>query len=164
MACETFCLDTDETFSSVTLHSESLTIDTVRLVPVNEYTPLDVQLGKYHNKTAVIGKTKVKPRNLNRSETASRSTILVEIIANNVSYQPGDHVGIFPANRKEIVDGILSKLSGVENPDEILQLQLLKENHTTNGSCIKIKNYSHFNQMIKKTILQCRINKKLGTT
>lgn len=152
MACETFCLDTDETFSNATLHSESLTIDTVRLVPVNEYTPLDVQLGKYHNKTTVIGKTKVKPRNLNRSETASRSTILVEIIANNVSYQPGDHVGIFPANRKEIVDGILNKLSGVENPDEILQLQLLKENHTTNGLCTKIKNYSHFIQMIKKKL------------
>lgn len=115
------------------LHSESLTIDTVRLVPVNETTPLNVQLAKYHNKTVVDGKTKVKPRNLHRSATAARSTILVEIMANNVHYEPGDHVGIFPANRKDIVDGILNRLSGVDNFDEILQLQLLKENHTTNG-------------------------------
>lgn len=138
MACETFCLDTDETFSSAILHSDSLTIDTVRLVPVNESTTLDVQLGKYHNKNVVVGKTKVKPRNLNRSDTASRSTVLVEMNVNNVNYQPGDHVGIFPANRKEIVDGILNKLSGVENFDEILQLQLLKENHTTNGNVLAV--------------------------
>ncbi|XP_031623820.1 nitric oxide synthase [Contarinia nasturtii] len=133
VACETFCLDTDETFSSATLHNESLTIDTVRLVPSAETIPLDVQLGKYHNKNVVIGRTKVKPRNLHRSATATRSTILVEIEANNVHYQPGDHVGIFPANRKEIVDGILNRLNGIDNFDEILQLQLLKENHTTNG-------------------------------
>lgn len=127
-------MDTDESFSSVTLHSESLTIDTVRLVPVNETIPLDVQLGKYHNKNVAVGRTKVKPRNLHRSPaTAARSTILVEIEANNVHYEPGDHVGIFPANRKEIVDGILSRLIGIDNFDEILQLQLLKENHTTNG-------------------------------
>lgn len=134
MACETFCLDTDESFSSATmLHSETLTIDTVRLVPVNETTPPDVQLAKYHNKNVVVGKTKVKPRNLHRSATAARSTILVEIVANNVLYEPGDHVGIFPANRKDIVNGILNRLSGIDNFDEILQLQLLKENHTTNG-------------------------------
>lgn len=133
MACETFCLDTDESFSSATLHSESLTIDTVRLVPVNETISFDVQLGKYHNKNVIIGKTKRKPRNLHRSATATRSTVLVEIVANNAQYEPGDHVGIFPANRKEIVDGIMNRLSGVDNFDEILQLQLLKENHTTNG-------------------------------
>lgn len=133
VACETFCLDTDESFSSATLHIESLTIDTVRLVPVNESVPIDVQLGKYHNKNVVVGRTKAKPRNLHRSATATRSTILVEIMANNVHYEAGDHVGIFPANRTGIVDGILNRLSGVDNFDEILQLQLLKENHTTNG-------------------------------
>lgn len=134
MACETFCLDTDESFSSATLHNDTLTIDTVRLVPVNETIPLDVQLGKYHNKNVSVGRAKEKPRNLHRSASAQRSTILVEIVANNVHYEPGDHVGIFPANRKEIVDGILDRLSGVDNVDEILQLQFLKENHTTNGT------------------------------
>lgn len=138
VACETFCLDTDESFSSVTLQSESLTIDTVRLVPVNETISLDIQLGKYHNKNVVVGKSKFKPKNLHRqldsAATVSRSTILVEISVNDdVQYEPGDHVGIFPANRKEIVDGILQRVNGVENFDEVLQLQLLKENHSTNG-------------------------------
>lgn len=148
VACETFCLDTDETFSSASLalQGELLTIDTVRFVPVNESISLDVQLGKYHNKSAVVSKLKSKPQNLHNLSSSpchvanvhqngsGRSTILVEIIANDVHYQPGDHVGIFPANRADIVDGILEKLSVVENYDEVLQLQLLKENHTTNGT------------------------------
>lgn len=137
MACETFCLDTDETYSSASLHGETLTIDTVRLVPVNESVPLNRQLGKYHNKTTIVGKTKRKPQNLHRhlgaAASETRSTILVEIAVNDVHYQPGDHVGIFPANRNEIVDGILERLSGIDNFDEVIQLQLLKENHSTNG-------------------------------
>lgn len=42
-------------------------------------------------------------------------------------------MGIFPANRAEIVDGIIKRLAGVSDPDEVLQLQVLKEKHTQNG-------------------------------
>lgn len=51
-----------------------------------------------------------------------------------VDYEPGDHVGIYPTNSSVIVNGILSRLCGVDNHDEILQLQILKETHTTNGN------------------------------
>lgn len=51
-----------------------------------------------------------------------------------LDYEPGDHVGIFPANDARIVDGIMAKLTGIaEGVDEVLQLQVLKETHTTNG-------------------------------
>jgi nitric-oxide synthase, brain len=36
-------------------------------------------------------------------------------------------------NRRELVDGILEKLTGVTNPDEDMQLQILNEKHTSNG-------------------------------
>ena len=36
-------------------------------------------------------------------------------------------------NKKELVDGILEKLTGVTDPDENLQLQILTEKHTSNG-------------------------------
>jgi nitric-oxide synthase, brain len=42
-------------------------------------------------------------------------------------------VGVCPMNRTELVDGILGKLTGVGNPDEIQQLQILNEKHTSNG-------------------------------
>lgn len=51
-----------------------------------------------------------------------------------MAYEPGDHVGIFPANRAEIVDGIIKRLTGVTDPDETLQLQVLKEKQTQNGN------------------------------
>lgn len=51
----------------------------------------------------------------------------------SLSYEPGDHVGVFAMNRTELVDGILGKLSDVNNPDEPLQLQTLNEKHTPIG-------------------------------
>lgn len=50
-----------------------------------------------------------------------------------VDYEPGDHVGIYPTNSSVIVNGILNRLCGVDDHDEILQLQILKETHSTNG-------------------------------
>lgn len=137
IACETFCLDEDEQYSSATraLQGESMTIDNVRLVSVDEFTPLDSQLGKYHNRNLMVGKVKQRPVTLHELSTGDRrSTILVEFTANGVDYQPGDHVGVFPVNREDIVSGILHRLSGIDDHDGIMQLQLLKENHSTNGN------------------------------
>lgn len=137
LACETFCLDTDETMSSASLvlQGDSMTIDTVRLVLIKEMTPLDIQLAKYHNKTLLIGKVKRKPQSLHREFSAQeRSTILIEFISKDAKYQPGDHVGVFPSNRFDIVDGILNRLSGNEDSEHILQLQMLKEKHSNNGN------------------------------
>lgn len=138
-------------------------------MPVNESVPLATQLGKYHNKNVIVGKTAFKPKNLHHhlgATAATRSTILVEISVKDAHYEPGDHVGIFPANRKESVDGILQRLTGIENVDEVLQLQLLKEHHSTNGTfntvdcanftlClyfIKHKIYISFNQCALTTL------------
>ena len=87
IACETFCLDTDETFSdaSLALQGESLTRDTVRFVNAKNTQSLDKQLSKYHNKKALVCKVKKKPMNLHgNAHGAERSTILVEIFANDV--------------------------------------------------------------------------------
>lgn len=55
------------------------------------------------------------------------------MLTQSLNYDPGDHVGVCPMNRVELVNGILEKLTGVANPDEDLQLQLLNEKHTSNG-------------------------------
>lgn len=89
IACETFCLDTDESFSnaSLALQGETLTIDTVRMVHVNDNTSLDKKLTKFHNKKALVCKLKNNSKNLHRHSTGTeRSTIMVEIIANDVIY------------------------------------------------------------------------------
>ncbi|KAH8376618.1 hypothetical protein KR093_000413 [Drosophila rubida] len=135
LACETFCLDPDQSLSdaSLALQNESLTVNTVRLVPSVSKVSLDSALSKYHNKKVHCCKIKAQPHNLTKLSEGAKTTMLLEICAPGLEYEPGDHVGIFPANRSQLVDGLLGRLVGVENPDEVLQLQLLKEKQTSNG-------------------------------
>ncbi|XP_033173190.1 nitric oxide synthase isoform X2 [Drosophila mauritiana] len=135
LACETFCLDPEESLSdaSLALQNDSLTVNTVRLVPSVNKGSLDSSLSKYHNKKVHCCKAKSQPHNLTRLSEGAKTTMLLEICAPGLEYEPGDHVGIFPANRTELVDGLLNRLVGVDNPDEVLQLQLLKEKQTSNG-------------------------------
>lgn len=51
-----------------------------------------------------------------------------------IFYEPGDHVGVCPMNKVELVNGILEKLSEAADPDGNSQLQILNEKHTSNGS------------------------------
>jgi len=41
-------------------------------------------------------------------------------------------VGVFAENRAELVDGIIGRLQPCD-PDKVVELQLEKENHTSNG-------------------------------
>ena len=47
----------------------------------------------------------------------------------NSSYQPGDHIGVLPVNREELVDGLMSRLAlnRPPLPQGILQLRVLNE-------------------------------------
>ncbi|XP_030383405.1 nitric oxide synthase [Scaptodrosophila lebanonensis] len=134
LACETFCLDPEESLcASLALQNESLTVNTVRLVPSQSKVSLENALSKYHNKKVHCCKIKVQPHNLTKLSEGAKTTMLLKICAPGLDYEPGDHVAIFPANNEQLVSGLLQRLAGVENPDEVLQLQLLKENQTSNG-------------------------------
>lgn len=108
-------------------------MNNVRLVPSVSKVSLDTALSKYHNKKVHCCKIKEQPHNLTKLSEGAKTTMLLEICAPGLEYEPGDHVGIFPANRTQLVDGLLERLVGVDNPNEVLQLQLLKEKQTSNG-------------------------------
>lgn len=63
---------------------------------------------------------------------STKATLLLKF-ENKLPYKPGDHVGVFAQNRPELVDKIIERLKGVPDPDEPVELQVLKENHTPNG-------------------------------
>lgn len=71
-----------------------------------------------------------------------RVTLWVEIgvdewtKTDKVMYRPGDHVGMYATNREEIVSGIIPYLQCDQDPDEPMELQLLKEKHTSTGKII----------------------------
>jgi nitric-oxide synthase, brain len=65
--------------------------------------------------------------------------MLIELVCpNNISYQPGDHVGVFPCNRPVLVDGLLERLRPANSPEnwseKPMQLQTLSEKATPNGT------------------------------
>ncbi|XP_023704470.1 nitric oxide synthase, salivary gland isoform X3 [Cryptotermes secundus] len=131
VACETFCLDDDDTFLEATLalRSPTLSSATVRLVGAKQES-IAKALSKYHNRKVTPCQL-LRKTNLHGSD-ASRATMLLELAA-DLPYTPGDHVGVFACNRQELVDGVLSRLQTTTDPDEPVELQVQKETHTSNG-------------------------------
>lgn len=61
----------------------------------------------------------------------SRSTLCVELsthgLSSEMSYKPGDHIGLLASNRKELVESILAKITNAPPPDQLVKVELLKE-------------------------------------
>ena len=55
-----------------------------------------------------------------------------------LSYQPGDHVGVFAGNDPEVVDAVLQRLTlDAPDPDQVAKMEILKEKHTPLGESLK---------------------------
>nr|XP_032513721.1 nitric oxide synthase-like protein [Danaus plexippus plexippus] len=135
VACETFCLDDDETLQEAkrALGTVALSEETVRFtIPIIKPPPLFNALQSAFNRQLV---TCVVKANKDLGDTsAERSTIFIDMEPKgDINYDPGDHVGIMACNRKELVDSLLARLKDIDNYDTPLQLQLMKETHTSSG-------------------------------
>lgn len=89
IACETFCLDTDEKLydTSIILKPDNYTVDTLRLSkqPLTPVLSLSAALEKYHNRRTIVGRLKTAPTSLQQvTEPEQRHTILIEIQAQGV--------------------------------------------------------------------------------
>ncbi|KAG8222258.1 hypothetical protein J437_LFUL001456 [Ladona fulva] len=149
LACEAFCLDDDEDKfleATLALKAETLSPSSVRLVETSPEadtgSDLITRISKCHNKKVLACKL-ARKTNLHSSD-ASRATILFELEATGkeeelngekpiCAYQPGDHVGVFPCNRPELVNSLLSRLQGAPDSEVPVELQVQKEKHTPNG-------------------------------
>ncbi|XP_050526430.1 nitric oxide synthase, salivary gland isoform X2 [Daktulosphaira vitifoliae] len=142
VACDTFCLDMDETLSeaSQVLHSEKLSASTVRFVHIEE-EDLHSAYTRYHNKKVWRCKLNNKQNLMSNSEDSrsDRVTLWLEMnvdewkTVDKNMYEPGDHVGMFAENRSELVNGIIQHLGTDQDPDQAVELQILKEKHTSTG-------------------------------
>ncbi|XP_050436127.1 nitric oxide synthase, salivary gland isoform X2 [Adelges cooleyi] len=142
VACDTFCLDMDQTLSEASqlLHNEKLSASTVRFVP-SELEDLHSAYTRYHNKKVWRCRIGDKQNLMSHSEDSrsDRVTLWIEInvddwkASDKVMYEPGDHVGMFAANRSELVSGIIQHLDSDQDPDLPMELQVLKEKHTSTG-------------------------------
>ena len=69
-----------------------------------------------------------------------RQTILCRLDtmqSDAIHYQPGDHVGIFPTNRPDIVNIILryTSMEGDMTPDDLIKPEVMEEQLTPMGQC-----------------------------
>uniref|UniRef100_A0A673YUS5 Nitric oxide synthase n=1 Tax=Salmo trutta TaxID=8032 RepID=A0A673YUS5_SALTR len=67
---------------------------------------------------------------------SSRSTIFVRLHTNNedsLTYQPGDHLGIFPGNHEDLVTALIEKLEDAPPVNQIVKVEFLEERNTALG-------------------------------
>ncbi|XP_061202258.1 nitric oxide synthase 3 isoform X2 [Neopsephotus bourkii] len=111
-ACETFCVGdgvggAEELFAP----PQGWKRQRHRLVVQPQATETLAGLSHLH-KRRVFPCTVLSVENL-QSEESSRATLLVRLCSSGqaeLRYQPGDHLGVFPANRDELVQGLLARV------------------------------------------------------
>ncbi|KYN45005.1 Nitric oxide synthase, salivary gland [Trachymyrmex septentrionalis] len=135
IACETFCLDDDDTLLEVALSlgSEALSAATVRFVEADPQ-PMAKALSKCHNRNVTMCNL-LRRTNLSGDES-SGTTLLLElddIVGMDISYKPGDHLGVFACNRADLVQRILQRVQSTFETDTSIELQMQKQAHTPNG-------------------------------
>ncbi|GFX52478.1 nitric oxide synthase, brain [Trichonephila clavipes] len=144
VACDVFYVGDDINISDLnaTLHSDTTwSPDKVRLADVQEPAEICSGIAKGTNRKVVS--CTLKERTILQSEEDSRQTLMIVIATpenDSFKYFPGDHVGIYPINRQDIVDGILKRISTTcPDPDKPFQLQLRKTVQTIEDQSLSMK-------------------------
>nr|QCX35688.1 Nitric Oxide Synthase 2b [Nautilus pompilius] len=122
-ACKKFSLDnyicdSDSTMALTSDSTWSPDLYQVTAAPEVKESDLSSVLSDVHHKKVmscvVLGNKQLQ------SSDSSRETVLVRLGTKNteeMTYQAGDHIGIYPANQADIVDNILLRVDGEINPD-----------------------------------------------
>ncbi|KAH9512565.1 hypothetical protein Btru_038802, partial [Bulinus truncatus] len=150
-ACDTFCLGDDvninEATGALNNSDHSWSANRFRITAVDSGKEPDISeaLSKLHCK-------KVLPCILTeriqlQTPDSDRQTILVKLNTQGASellYYPGDHLGIFPANLPELVDGVIARLNNAPAPDQVIRTEFLNEVVTPLGTT---KTWAQFEKM-----------------
>ncbi|XP_064301356.1 nitric oxide synthase 3 isoform X1 [Phalacrocorax carbo] len=127
-ACETFCVGDgmrggEELFAP----PQGWKHQKHRLVGQPQATETLAGLSHLH-KRRVFPCTVLSVENL-QSEESSRATLLVRLGSAEqaeLRYQPGDHLGVFPANRPELVRGLLGRVEDPPPPEQPVLVESLE--------------------------------------
>ncbi|KAM7391186.1 hypothetical protein PAMP_021893 [Pampus punctatissimus] len=137
-ACDVFCVGDDVNIEkandSLISNDRSWKKSKFRLTYTAEAPALTEALYSIHKKK-VYGAKMLESQNL-QSPKSNRSTIFVRLHTNNhdrLSYQPGDHLGIFPGNHEDLVTALIDKLEDAPPVNQIVKVEFLEERNTALG-------------------------------
>lgn len=155
-ACDVFCVGDDVNIEkandSLISNDRSWKKSKFRLTYTAEAPVLTEALCSIHKKK-VYGAKMLESQNL-QSSKSNRSTIFVRLHTNNhdsLSYQPGDHLGIFPGNHEDLVTALIDKLEDAPPVNQIVKVEFLEERNTALGV---ISNWTNETRIPPCTIYQ----------
>uniref|UniRef100_A0A3P8X274 nitric-oxide synthase (NADPH) n=1 Tax=Cynoglossus semilaevis TaxID=244447 RepID=A0A3P8X274_CYNSE len=125
-ACDVFCVGDDVNIEkandSLISNDRSWKKSKFRLTYTAEAPVLTQALHVIHKKRVYAAKM-LESQNL-QSSKSNRSTIFVRLHTNNhdkLSYQPGDHLGIFPGNNEDLVMNLIDKLEDAPPVNQLIK-------------------------------------------
>uniref|UniRef100_A0A8C9SCT3 Nitric oxide synthase n=2 Tax=Scleropages formosus TaxID=113540 RepID=A0A8C9SCT3_SCLFO len=137
-ACDVFCVGDDVNIEkandSLISNDRSWKKSKFRLAYTAEAPELTQALYNVHKKK-VYGAKLLTRQNL-QSPKSDRSTIFLRLHTNNhenLKYQPGDHLGIFPGNHDDLVTALIDKLEDAPPVNQIVKVEFLQERSTALG-------------------------------
>ncbi len=141
-ALKAFCIESNSSQISSLLKDDTLwSANTVRLTldDTDVNSDLCTNLSKLHGRKILPCKF-LRKKNLIQKQK-DRRTLLVELdvkeYSSDFEYSPGDHIGIFPENRKELIDKIMARLIDVPDLDQSVKVEILREKNTVFGKKTK---------------------------
>ncbi len=148
-ALKAFCIESNSSQLYSLLKDDTLwSANTVRLTLdyTNVNSDLCTNLSKLHGRKIFPCKF-LRKKNLIQKQK-DRRTLLVELdvqeYSSDFQYSPGDHIGIFPENRKELIDKIFARLIDAPDLDQYIKVETLREKKTVFG-----KKLNFFSSKIK---------------
>nr|XP_020453884.1 nitric oxide synthase, brain [Monopterus albus] len=155
-ACDVFCVGDDVNIEkandSLISNDRSWKKSKFRLSYTAEAPALTEAMYSIHKKKVYAAKM-LESQNL-QGPKSNRSTIFVRLHTNNhdsLSYQPGDHLGIFPGNHEDLVTALIDKLEDAPPVNQIVKVEFLEERNTALGV---ISNWTNETRIPPCTIYQ----------
>ncbi|XP_044304788.1 nitric oxide synthase, brain isoform X1 [Varanus komodoensis] len=155
-ACDVFCVGDDVNIekanNSLITNDRSWKRNKFRLTYVAEAPELTQGLYSIHKKR--ISAARLLTRQNLQSPKSSRSTIFLRLHTNGhqeLHYQPGDHLGVFPGNHEDLVNALIERLEDAPPTNQLVKVELLEERSTALGV---ISNWTDEDRIPPCTIFQ----------
>ncbi|XP_069789236.1 nitric oxide synthase 1 isoform X2 [Narcine bancroftii] len=154
--CDVFCVGDDVNIekanNSLISNDRSWKRAKFRLTYKSSAPELTQALYSIHKKK--VSAARLLSRHNLQNPKSSRSTIQLQIHTDNqeeLNYQPGDHLGIFPGNHEDLVNALINRLEDAPPENQVIKVEFLEEKTTALGV---ISNWCDETRIPPSTIFQ----------
>ncbi|KAM5151113.1 nitric oxide synthase, inducible [Callospermophilus lateralis] len=129
-ACDTFDIRGKHNIQIPKLYTGNMTWEPHHHRLVQDSQPLDLNKALSHMHAKKVFTMRLKSQQNLQSPKSSRTTLLVELSCEDctdLSYLPGEHLGVFPSNQLALVQGILERVVDSPAAQQTVRLEALDD-------------------------------------